>query len=65
MIRSAEKSDARILAELAIQMWNDSTVPDLEKEVLLTCDTTNDASRRIIVKNPDKKLNQAPIVHIQ
>ena len=32
MIRSAEKSDARILAELAIQMWNDSTVPDLEKE---------------------------------
>ena len=36
-----------------------------EKEVLLTCDTTNDASRRIIVKNPDEKLNQAPIVHIQ
>ena len=31
MIKSAEKSEARILAELAIQMWNDNTVPDLEK----------------------------------
>ncbi len=32
MIKSAEKNDARVLAELAIQMWNDSTVSDLEKE---------------------------------
>ena len=32
MIKYAVKSDARILAELAIQMWNDNTVPDLEKE---------------------------------
>ena len=32
MIKSAVKSDARILAELAIQMWNDHTVLDLEKE---------------------------------
>ena len=32
MIKSATKSEARILAELAIQMWNDNTVPDLEKE---------------------------------
>ena len=32
MIKSAVKSDARILAELAIQMWNDYTVLDLEKE---------------------------------
>ena len=31
MIKSAEKSEARILAELAIQMWDDNTVPDLEK----------------------------------
>lgn len=31
MIKSAEKSEARILAELAIQMWNDNTLPDLEK----------------------------------
>lgn len=31
MIKSAVKSDARILAELAIQMWKDSTVMDLEK----------------------------------
>ena len=32
MIKSAVKSDARILAELAIQMWKDHTVLDLEKE---------------------------------
>lgn len=32
MIKSAVKSEARILAELAIQMWNDNTVLDLEKE---------------------------------
>lgn len=31
MIKSAVKSEARILAELAIQMWNDNTVQDLEK----------------------------------
>ena len=38
MIKSAVKSDARILAELAIQMWKDSTVMDLEKgfEELIT-----------------------------
>lgn len=32
MIKSAAKSEAKILAELAIQMWNDNTVLDLEKE---------------------------------
>ena len=32
MIKAAVKSDARILAELAIQMWKDNTVMDLEKE---------------------------------
>lgn len=32
MIRSAEKKDAMILAELAIQLWSDNTVSDLEKE---------------------------------
>lgn len=32
MIKSAVKNDARVLAELAIQMWNDNTVLDLEKE---------------------------------
>lgn len=32
MIRSAVKSDARILAELAVRMWKDNTVMDLEKE---------------------------------
>ena len=32
MIKSAAKSDARTLAELAIQMWKDNTVTDLEKE---------------------------------
>lgn len=32
MIKSAVKNDAGILAELAIQMWHDSTVLDLEKE---------------------------------
>lgn len=32
MIKSAEKGDARVLAELAIQMWNDNTVLDLERE---------------------------------
>lgn len=31
MIKSAVKSEARILAELAIQMWKDNTVLDLEK----------------------------------
>ena len=31
MIKCAAKSEARILAELAIQMWSDHTVPDLEK----------------------------------
>ncbi len=32
MIKSAVKNDARVLAELAIQMWNDNTVLDLEKK---------------------------------
>ena len=32
MIKSAVKSEARILAELAIRMWNDNSVQDLEKE---------------------------------
>ncbi|MGN0326480.1 MAG: hypothetical protein ACI4DW_09210 [Lachnospiraceae bacterium] len=32
MIKAAEKNEARILAELAIQMWNDNTAPDFEKE---------------------------------
>ena len=32
MIKTATKSDARILAELAIQMWKDNTVIDMEKE---------------------------------
>ena len=32
MIKAAVKSEARILAELAIQMWNDNTLFDLEKE---------------------------------
>ena len=32
MIKSAVKSDARILAELAIQMWKDNTVMDLKNE---------------------------------
>lgn len=32
MIKSATKSEARILAELAIQMWDDNTVMELEKE---------------------------------
>ncbi len=32
MIKSAVKNDARVLAELAILMWNDNTVSDLEKE---------------------------------
>ncbi len=32
MIKSAVKNDAGVLAELAIQMWNDNTVLDLEKE---------------------------------
>ncbi len=32
MIKSATKSEARILAELAIQIWDDNTVMELEKE---------------------------------
>ena len=32
MIKSAVKNDAGILADLAIQMWHDNTVLDLEKE---------------------------------
>ena len=32
MIKVAVKNDARVLAALAIQMWNDNTVLDLEKE---------------------------------
>lgn len=32
MIRSAVKKDARVLAELAIQLWNDNTISDLERE---------------------------------
>ncbi len=31
MIKYAVKNDARILAELAIQMWNDHAILDLEK----------------------------------
>ena len=43
MIKSAVKNDAGILAELAIQMWHDSTVLDLEKEFTMknvTCHVT-------------------------
>ena len=32
MIKTAVKSEAKILAALAIQLWTDNTVPDLEKE---------------------------------
>ncbi|MGM9651003.1 MAG: aminoglycoside 6'-N-acetyltransferase [Faecousia sp.] len=32
MIKRGAKSEARILAELAIQMWSDHTIPDLEKK---------------------------------
>lgn len=32
MIKLAVKNDARVLAELAVQMWNDNAVLDLEKE---------------------------------
>ena len=32
MIKTAAKSDARILAQLAIQMWKDNSVTALEKE---------------------------------
>ena len=32
MIKSAGKSETRTLAELAIQLWDSHTVPDLEKE---------------------------------
>ena len=32
MIKTAVKSDAKVLAALAIQLWTDNTVPDLEKE---------------------------------
>lgn len=40
MIKSAVKGDARVLAELAIQMWEDNTVMALEKgfEELITND---------------------------
>lgn len=31
MIKLAKKSEARVLAELAIQMWKDNTIQDLEK----------------------------------
>lgn len=31
MIRSATKSDSKVLAELAIRLWNDHTVPELEE----------------------------------
>ena len=31
MIKTAVKSDAKVLAALAIQLWTDNTVPDLEK----------------------------------
>ena len=33
MIKSAIKSEAKILAEVAIHMWNDNIVLDLEKEL--------------------------------
>ena len=32
MIQSAQKEDAGILAELAIKMWNDNTISELENE---------------------------------
>ena len=32
MIRKAEKTDAAVLAELAIQMWNEHTVAELADE---------------------------------
>lgn len=52
MIKSAVKGDARILAELAVRMWTDNTVTDLEKEFeeLITNDKTN-----IFIKYVDNK----------
>ena len=36
MIRKATNSDSRVLAEMAVQMWDDNTVNELETEFLKT-----------------------------
>ena len=47
MIRKATNSDSRFLAEMAVQMWDDNTVNELETEFLKTL---NDEQSAFFIK---------------
>ena len=47
MIRKATNSDSRVLAEMAVQMWDDNTVNELEIEFLKTL---NDEQSAFFIK---------------
>lgn len=47
MIRKATNSDSRVLAEMAVQMWDDNTVNELETEFLKTL---NDEQSAFFIK---------------
>ena len=51
MIRKATNSDSRVLAEMAVQMWDDNTVNELETEFLKTL---NDEQSAIFIKVVDE-----------
>lgn len=41
MVRMATKNDSRILAEMAVQMWNSHTIEELKNEFTVTLDDEN------------------------
>ncbi|MBQ8212215.1 MAG: GNAT family N-acetyltransferase [Treponema sp.] len=51
MIRKATNSDSRVLAEMAVQMWDDNTVNELETEFLKTL---NDEQSAFFIKVVDE-----------
>lgn len=53
MIKKAKTSDLSELSHLAIQMWQDSTVSDLEQDFKQTIDNTNAA---VFIKTYDEQL---------
>ena len=47
MVRIARNKDSRVLAEMAVQMWDSHTVHELEAELV---ETLNDKQSAIFVK---------------
>lgn len=50
MVKKAEKTDSRILAELAVQMWDSHTIDELEADFL---ETLNDKQAAFFIQYAD------------